>query len=579
MSSLKTLSYFVTFFLFFSSPLLAAETSLDDITNSATIGSITETITSPLLISPSDNSLTNNRYQNFVWQPATSTSGIHHYTLYLDDLIIVPYITNALYQNTSIYTANFTNNRFYLQLKSPLSEGSHTAKVLAYTNQNNSSSSSTHTFTVDATIPLIILQAVDKHIVYWASHDPYSIPPTNQRHFDVTTSQPLLTGKTEAGANLKLSLACPANTPSCQDQSYTGTVSDGNWKHRFYHLESGLTYTAYLSATDPAGNSNIFPAFTVTYTPTSIFTLPIFPTTTPTPKTTLTPTPTPRPAEELAPLIEPPPAPTLPPAPTTTPTTTVFPPDWFLPLAFLLLLAHLAFTAFASAIPLTLIPRFLGLLLLPPFLFPRDDLTLTIDSQNSTHLLPFTIIDIFSLDQIQNNFNQLATLIPQQRLHHLQPVLTRPQHRLISDFQGSFNLQLSPGHYLLTAHHPGYTYPDQLIPPSPTNNQTTTFIYHAETITIDPQQRLTSPQFHLRSSQGHWYLPLNPQTSLTPLESLQKLLMSIRSLPLFLSLPFSLLLLYFSPSYTIISLTLSSSLLIFNQHLYPLISKPKTPQF
>jgi len=570
----------LVFFSLISSPVLAAEVSSGDITNSATIGSTTETITSPTLISPANDSLTNNRYENFVWQPATSTSGIHHYTLYLDDLIVVPYITNALYQNTPLYTATFSSNRFILQLKSPLSEGSHTTKILAYTNQNNSASSSTHTFTVDATIPLIILQAVDKHIVYWASHDPYSIPPADQRHFDVTTSQPLLTGKTEAGANFKISLACPPATPSCQDQSYTGTVSDGNWKHRFYHLEAGLTYTAYLSATDPAGNSNIFPAFTITYTPTSIFTLPIFPTTTPTPTPTTTiPAPTPRPAEELAPLIEPPPSPTLPPAPITPTPTTVFPPDWFLPLTLLLILSHLTFTAFSSAIPLTLIPRFLGLLLLPPFLFPRDDLTLSINSQNSTQPLPFTTINVFSLDRLQNDLPQLAQLSPQQRLQHLQPILTHPHHRFISDSQGSFNLQLSPGHHLITAHHPGYSYPDQIIPPSPTNNQSTTFIYHAESITIDPQQRLTSPQFHLRSSQGHWYLPLNPQASLTPLESLQKLLMSVRSLPLFLSLPLSLILVYFSPSYVTLSLTISSSILIFNQYLYPFISEPEVPRF
>lgn len=583
MPCFKHFFFFLSLFIFSFSSVQANPLGSGDITSSVTIGSTTETITAPTLISPADNSLTNNRYESFIWQRATSTFGINHYTLYLDNLIIAPYITNGLYQDNSLYTVIVSGDRFNLQLKFPLSEGSHTTKVLAYTNQDNSSSSSTHTFTVDSTIPLIILQAVDKNIVYWASHDPSTIPPTDQRHFNVTTSQPLLTGKTEANANLKLALACPPSTPSCQDQSYTGTVSDGNWKHRFYHLEPGLIYTAYLSATDPAGNSNIFPAFTITYTPISILTLPLFPTTptptlSPTPPTT-PPTPSPtRPPEEIILLKEPPPPPP-PPTPTTPSPARIFPPTWFLPLASISLLLHFLFTAFGAHLHLLLYPRLLGILFLPPFLFTRDDFTLQVNSSSNIKPLPFTTLKIFSLEPVKQDLSQLTSLTPSQRIDKLQPLLHQSLYTLISDSQGSFSLKLSPDSYLITANHPGYSYPDRFIPLAQTNNQTTTFIYHAEPIVIDPQYRLASPYFHLRSSEGKWCLPLNPQASLTPLESLQQLLLSIRSLPLFLSFPVSLILLYFTPSYITLSLTFSSSLLILNQHLHPLISKPKIPQF
>ena len=246
--------FIVLLFLLLTSPALALTNPQDsgDITNSATIP--TSSITAPVLRTPVDNSITNNRYEQFSWNTSTPTANISHYTLYLDGLIVESYIPHS----------NATNNIIYTTLGTPISDGEHTWYVIAYSTGSASAQSETHTFTVDATTPIIILQAVDKTTIYWASNDPFTIPPYNQRHLTVTTKNPLLSGKIEALSNFKLSL-CQGSEPC---HSITVNDPDGEWKHRFRNLEPNLIYTAYLSATDAAGNSNIFPQFTITYTPT-----------------------------------------------------------------------------------------------------------------------------------------------------------------------------------------------------------------------------------------------------------------------------------------------------------------------
>ena len=138
-------------------------------------------------------------------------------------------------------------------------------------------------------LPIIILQAVDKTTMYWATNDPFTIPAYQYRHLTVTTKNPLPSGKIEALSNFKLSLICEGSTltgvakaagplgseaegglnpyENCKNQTTTTNDPDGEWKHRFRNLEPNITYSAYLSATDAAGNSNIFPTFTITYRP------------------------------------------------------------------------------------------------------------------------------------------------------------------------------------------------------------------------------------------------------------------------------------------------------------------------
>lgn len=350
-----------------SSVVLAVTNPLGsgDITNSATVE--VSTITAPILITPVDDSLTNNRFEKFSWNTSTPDASISHYTLYIDDIIVSSYIPHSTAIDGVISPT----------LSTPIPDGKHTWYVIAYSTGNTSATSETRTLYVDATIPIIILQAVDKNTMYWASNDPYTIPSFQDRHLTVTTKKPLLSGKVEALSNLKLSLICPPASILCQNMSIIINDPDGEWKHRFYGLIPNITYSAFLSATDAAGNSNIFPEFTITYTPTPLISLPFLPKPTPTPTpTTPATSPVPEPTElpkEVIELKESPPAPPhkLPDATPTPKEKEISTRNWT-NLALFGLLLHLSMTAFGAGIRLKLLPNLL-LILFWPFLKEKSN--------------------------------------------------------------------------------------------------------------------------------------------------------------------------------------------------------------
>ena len=247
--------------------------SSDEIVTSATIPD--SSVSTPNLRNPSDGAYTKNPFEPFSWQRSTCDTGIDHYTVYRDDIIVADGITHADVQATSIYTASVDSSYVYLTFKAAISEGSHTWKVIAVGSEGNTASSETWTFTVDTTIPHIILKSLDKNTMYWATHDPTTIPPWDQRQLIVTTSDPLISGKVEANSNIKFSLS--------SGQTVTVFEADGNWEHRFRNLTKNVTYSVFITATDAAGKPNSFPEFTITYLQGQTLQV------TPTPAPTLTP--------------------------------------------------------------------------------------------------------------------------------------------------------------------------------------------------------------------------------------------------------------------------------------------------
>ncbi len=345
--------------------------SSDEIVNSTTIPDSTVSI--PHLRSPSNGFYTTNSTSLlFSWQRSTCDTGIDHYTVYRDDIIVADGITHADTQTTSVYTASVDSSYVYLTFKAALSEGSHTWKVIAVGSEGNTASSETWTFTVDTTIPDIILKSVDKNTMYWATHDPTTIPPWDQRQLIVTTSDPLISGKVEANSNIKFSLS--------SGQTVTVFEADGNWEHRFRNLTKNVTYSVFITATDTAGNSNSFPEFTITHlqgqalkvTPTQAPTIPTQP--------SIFPTSPPSEGGERVGVPEPPP--TIPefrlPPPPPTLTPTACPPNCeavgrvipgltrnLSPLILFGLLLHLTLTFYGAGIRLGHLPGFLYTLCFP----------------------------------------------------------------------------------------------------------------------------------------------------------------------------------------------------------------------
>ena len=553
--------FIVLLFLLLTSPALALTNPQDsgDITNSATIP--TSSITAPVLRTPVDNSITNNRYEQFSWNTSTPTANISHYTLYLDGLIVESYIPHS----------NATNNIIYTTLGTPISDGEHTWYVIAYSTGSASAQSETHTFTVDATTPIIILQAVDKTTMYWASNDPFTIPPYNQRHLTVTTKNPLLSGKIEALSNFQLSLCQDLSSVSDRSEaedspevrstpctSITVNDPDGEWKHRFRNLEPNLIYTAYLSATDAAGNSNIFPEFTITYTPAPLISLPfiplftrprISPRTVPTARVTALPSAG---SSEVESEIEPPPPP-LPaqvlPKPEQKLGGPVIPAQAGTYLLLLLsifgLLLHLSMTAFGAGIRPRLWPQLLWILFNPiqKGLSLKEDFSSASgrseaedspEVRSGTNKLPFlTTILLYDTNTNKLLHAYLTGFNPLVDRHSGKQVFARIQNLIPESSQtrpqndGQVKKGSDPNvpHFFLKATFPGY---------------------ESFTAIVDPQDLSSVP---LSASGGSGTLPsvdspevrsviitLNPKPSLTPLEALQKLSLTTRSLPLGLSL-------------------------------------------
>ncbi len=342
----------------------------------------------PVLISPNNNSTTNNAREPLVWKrpsplPATP---LHHYDLYLDGNIFASSISDSITsQSYYFYDIRRVGDTFYLEMTSDFSQGYHTWSVVAYDTSGTSSSSETRTFYIDSIAPAISLEKVDNQTLNWSTEIAGSIPDTGQREIAITTTNPLLSGRVEPYANMQIILICPQNILNCQDQTWQGNYPSGTWEHRFYNLIKGLTYTIHISATDAGGNSTIFPEFYLLYKlttpivtatttvsppkPSPVTPIAKVPSITPTPAITISPTPWQAP-EFITPFIPVPPvAPTPPPIkdillPTPKPKLDIWPLILIMLLVFGLPL-HLFMTVFGYKIHVTHTLKFLFTLFFP----------------------------------------------------------------------------------------------------------------------------------------------------------------------------------------------------------------------
>jgi hypothetical protein len=430
-------------FSFISPSLIFAQTE----SSSTVTASIPEfTITPVRLIAPSDESVTKNPYEPFVFERSASDTYINHYDLYLDDIKVAGDISHsATNQDAYFFTASRQDETITVNLKTANTDGYHSWHVVAVTNSGNSVDSDHWQFWLDSQSPIIILEQVDTNRMYWSTNDPYAIPPRDQRNLIVTDINPYLAGKVEAYSNLKLTLLCPSSAPAnCHNQTLTVYQPTGIWQHRFRSLIPNLTYLVYLFATDAAGNTNSLPEFSITYIPP----VPLIERLFPTPTATITPTPTPTPEPLLTPsptsfirqgditpgefFLTPPEPPSPPPPPITTPPPT---PTTNLLLIFALtsLTLYLLLTAFAAAIKLLHLPRFIFSLFLPPLITHRDDLSLYLSPNRNLKPLPFTHIFAYSLSNLSNQLNPLKTLTPSQLISKLTPLLKKPFRTFIFD--------------------------------------------------------------------------------------------------------------------------------------------------
>ncbi len=265
--SALTLIGALAFFIAPQSAFALTKTVTSTASVSATV--VEQTFTPAKLISPTNGSITTNPFEPFVFRQAVSTNGISHYDLYIDGQIVAGNISDtALNQDAYFYTTirNSYDNIIYVYLKNRLAEGSHIWHVNSFSNGGTTVDSDYWRFTLDSITPIIILTNVDQNRMYWTTNDPTTIPPEDQRHLLLRSNSPLLQGKVEAFANLKISVICPVSAPiDCQSTSITTNYPDGTWQDRLHNLLPNVEYLVYLIAVDAANNINNFPVFYITF--------------------------------------------------------------------------------------------------------------------------------------------------------------------------------------------------------------------------------------------------------------------------------------------------------------------------
>ncbi len=360
----------------------------------------------PVLLTPTANATLTTSQPTFTWSRPSPipANPLSYYDLYLDGAIFSASISDSLTaQDYYFYSTSATGGIFTLALKTDLTQGYHTWKVTAYTENGVSSSSETRTFYLDSVSPFISVSQVDQQALTWNTDTPSSIPSLEHLYLSITTPNPLLTGGVETSANLQILLLCPVGVSACQTQIFSGNISSGLWETQFANLLPDQVYTVQISATDAAGNSTVFPDFFLIYgvvvTPTSTPTPTSFPTLT-LPSLTVTP-----PLNQLNIITPTSYIPQTPPTPTPPPVKPPKAPGQtrYLFYLFLLILMvfglplHLLMSIFGTSTPLRFIFKFL-IILAFPFLRKRKYQT-----------VPFSFIDIYISDKLDHTWKSVVT--------------------------------------------------------------------------------------------------------------------------------------------------------------------------
>jgi len=487
-------------------------------TNSAIVSASvpSTTFNPPTLVSPKDNSATNNTREALVWQRPSPlpVTPLHHYDVYLDGQIFAASVSDSITTQTYyFYTITRSDNTFTLNFNTDLAQGYHTWSVTAYNTYGINVSSETWTFYVDSVVPNIKLQKVDSQTLNWDTGNPVSIPDISLRLITVGNPNPLLSGTVEPYANLQIILLCPQNIRNCHNQIWQGNYPTGLWQNRFYGLVRGHVYTVYLAATDAAGNSTIFPDFYLIYgsaipTPSAIIT----PTAIPTPPVSpsISPTETPTPTLEITPTP-------FVPVPPVSPTPPVFnnsaqPAKTFnYFIIFFVLLAvglplHLLMTVFGAQISFANLLRFLFTLIFP-FIGRKNYQT-----------IPFATLLFYNPEKLDT-----------------------PWQTKISDINGFFSLPSPiPEKLFIKVVCVGRHWSDVILPGN------------------------------LLSSICLFPILQNPQTAS---DRLRHRSLTLRSLPLALACLTSAICLYLQPNYFYLIYLYLSLQLVFSEYLYPKISK------
>ncbi len=185
----------------------------------------------PILISPPNDTYTNNPLIHFIWKQTTDpNSNTVFYTLNLlnSKFQLLNSFSN-LPSTANLIKTNFHTlaqpDIFHLILDQPLSEGSYTWSVTASDANNNQASSAQFHFTLDLTPPPLILTTIDDHsnLNFSSSSSPLSLnldPSLNTQHTLTFQTEPnalvtLTFTNPQTNQTSTLSSRCPSSPNPC----------------------------------------------------------------------------------------------------------------------------------------------------------------------------------------------------------------------------------------------------------------------------------------------------------------------------------------------------------------------------
>ncbi len=240
--------------------------------------------TTPILVSPTNNSYVTDSTPNFVWKSSTDVSGIDHYRLTLDGATLFDSIPTSATVNAS-YTLTYDsiNDEYTLTPTATINDGTHTWKITAFDNNGASTESATWTFTMDTQAPAFVLTQIGTATVSISAQDISTIPlfPV-----EITENEPLLQATGEANSSVQVTLVIPGD-PS---QNFSTTIAaDGTWSLQLGVLPRDVIMSLEFVITDPAGNISVLSGVQFTIVQEVIVIPPGSPSPTPTPDITPTP--------------------------------------------------------------------------------------------------------------------------------------------------------------------------------------------------------------------------------------------------------------------------------------------------
>jgi len=262
----------------------------------------------PILISPEDETVLTVSAPTFEWQGSTDNVGVDHYQFWFDGVLLfdsIPTTATANSEYTLLYDSLL--NHYFLTPKTPLSDGSHTWQIHAYDAADNYSESVIWSFIIDTTAPYFKITDIGPEIVDINTGNAESVP-TDAIH--LADNEPLLKGTGESNATVQLTITIPGDPTQNHSFSVDGS---GNWDFQVGILPRDTEITFDFVISDSAGNISVISGLKIIIDPIVIIIPPPSPIPTPTPSPSptpgITPTPSPSPTPGVSPFPSPSPSP------------------------------------------------------------------------------------------------------------------------------------------------------------------------------------------------------------------------------------------------------------------------------